>query len=451
MAKKREQPDDGRQRQSRKEILIARRQERQNRQVMLAVLAIVVLIGIVILVGVVNEVLLKPSSPVASVNGNELSMREWQERVRIQRAQLIIGLEDLADNFSQDIGQVQQFAGQQISLLEDSQTLGQLVLDQLIDERLVQEAVAERGLSISDVDVQKEIEESFSYFGGELPTPFPTATETVMPTPSLTPIPTSVITEVVPTNTPMPTVEIPTGTPFPTATPVTLDSFLESFAETINEFSELGVNEEAFRELVRAQLYQELLRDTLAEEEGLAEEAEHASFFYLSFATEDEADQAVNDIENDDFLTVWNTVKSEALIPDEDSTSIASEVLWRTQSDLEEFFSEELAETVFDLPLDEPSSVIVVPAFSEEGTDQYFIVLVSGREIRPLSEGALRTAKEELLTVWLEEQRLGDVEIFERWRANVPQRPILDRRFLQPPTPGPPTPTFELPTVEPSN
>lgn len=449
MAKKREQTNDEERRQSRKEVLLARKQQRQTRQIRIAIIGIAALLGVVLLIGVINELFIRPSSPVAVVNGEEISMREWRDRVTLQRAQLIIGLEDLAETFGQDIGQVQQFAGQQITLLEDPETLGQLVLDQLIDEHLIRQEAEVRGITVSEADVQEEIEASFNFFDGDVPTPLPTPTETIMPTPSLTPIPTAVITEVIPTNTPFPSPTMgPTSTPLPTATAVSLESFQERFNETVEGFNNLGVDEAEFREVVEAQLYQERLIEELVEERELSDEAMQVSFYYIAAQFEEDAAEVRSSIEETDFLTTWNSIRS---LPPTDTTEdspIASEILWRTENEIENLFAPEIAEAAFRLERSEASEIIMVPATEEGTTDRNYIIMVSGREIRPLSESAIRTAEQELLTSWLEEQRLSGVETFERWRTNVPRRPILDRRFLLPPTPGPATPTFALPSVD---
>ena len=176
MAKKRKQSIEEDRRQTRKEVLLARKQRRQTRQIRIAIIGIAALLGIVLLIGIINELFIKPSSPVAAVEGEEITLREWRERVILQRAQLIIGLEDLAETFNQDIGQIQQFAGQQITLLEEPETLGQLVLDQLIDEYLIRHEAQARGINVTEADVQQEIEESFNYFGGAVPIPLPTPT-----------------------------------------------------------------------------------------------------------------------------------------------------------------------------------------------------------------------------------------------------------------------------------
>ena len=450
MAKKRSQTQDERQRQSRKEVLQARRQQEQSRQVRLAVLAIVALLSVVIIAGLINTIFIRPLTPVALVQGVELAMSDWQERVRFQRSQMIVGIEDLAETFGQDIGQVQQFAGQQLVLLEQQpEVLGQAVLDEVINEQLISQAAVARGITVSDADVQSEIENSFNFFAGAPPTPLPTATETVIPTPSLTPIPTVVITEVVPTNTPFPTVEPgPTLPPAPTVTPVSLEAFQNDYNELIGRFEDHGSNEQIFRDIVRARLLEELLLDVLAEEEGLSEEAEHVSFYYLAYEAEDGSDQALSDIAADGYLNVWNTARSLPINEAGEGGPVASEVLWRTFDELENIFGLDFAEAVIDQELDVPGAVIIVPAADEEGADRYYIVQVSGRELRSLSEALLNNARQELLRSWLDAQRLTGVEIYERWRTNVPTNPIVDRRFLQPPTPGPPTPTFALPQTE---
>jgi hypothetical protein len=65
MAKKREENNEERTRQSRKDLLIQRQHDRQTRQIRLAILGIVGLQGVVVLIGIVNELLIKPDSPVA--------------------------------------------------------------------------------------------------------------------------------------------------------------------------------------------------------------------------------------------------------------------------------------------------------------------------------------------------------------------------------------------------
>jgi peptidyl-prolyl cis-trans isomerase D len=450
MAKKRRITLSEEQRQSRKEVLLARRQQRQRRQIFLVVGAIVALLLLVLVVGLVNELIVKPTQPVAVVTGRPIALRDWQTRVRLQRAQLILGIEDLAEALGQDIGQVQQFAGQQINLLLDDQTLGQLVLDELIDEEIIRQGAAARGIAVSDADLQKELEESFNYFEGVSPTATPTSTQTPVPTPSLTPIPTAVITEVVATVTPQPTPTVgPTSTPLPTSTPVTLESYEESLAEVLGRFKDLGIQETAFMELIRAQMLEERLRDALAAEQGVPNEAQQASFFYLTIGEEDEAEALLGQVTSQGFLTVWNGIRSRTPEEAEERSASARELIWRTQEDVAALFSSDVAEVVFNLPIGQPSELLVVPSMTDEAGDTFYLVQVSGREVRPLTQTEIDNLKNQAMQLWLDAQRTVDVEVFDRWRMNVPRRPMLDPRFLIAPTPAPEIPTGEAQPVMP--
>jgi cell division septation protein DedD len=448
MAKKRKQEEIEQQRQTRKEILLARKQEKQTRQVRLAVIGIIALLVVVFVIGIVNELIIKPTLPVAVVSGEEISLGEWQDRVRFQRAQLVIGIEDLEETVGGDVGLVQQFAGQQINLLLQPDVLGQLVLEDMIDDKIMRQSAEVRGITVTEAEVDARIEENFNYFGGESPTPFPTATQTVMPTPSLTPIPTAVITDVLPTNTPQPSPTAgPSATPIPTATAVSLEAFQEEVASTLDEFKAHGVSEETYRDFIRGQLYRDKLTEALAEAEGFLTEDEMVSMYFLAFDTEEEAEEAAAVLEEDDFLTVWNTIRSRPNDPESTDTSSASEVLWRQQDAIVNLYGQVVADAAFELDIDEVSDILVDEAATEEESDRYYIVSVSGREVRPLTESAIQQEKEQVMTNWLEGQAREGVETFDRWQQNVPQQPVLNPRFLVQPTQAAPQPTIPLPVV----
>ena len=114
MTKKRNSPENNR--LDPRELRDRRRRQRdaeERRQVLLAVGGILALIVVVVLIGVVNEFIVKPGQPVATVNGEEISTREWQKRVRYQRAQFISTIEEFYDTTNGNVGLVQQLLGQQ--------------------------------------------------------------------------------------------------------------------------------------------------------------------------------------------------------------------------------------------------------------------------------------------------------------------------------------------------
>jgi hypothetical protein len=454
MAKKPQTPTNGdaQQRQSRKEMLIARKRERQVRNLRIAGIVVLVLIGIVIAVALINELLITPDRAVATVGDREIALNEWQDRVTYERAQRIIYLENQLQAFGGDVGIVQQFGGSVINELLDPEGLGENVLNVMAEELVICDALAERGIEISDADVQNEINVNFGFFGeGISPTALPEPTQTIAPTPSLTPIPTAVITDIVPTETPFPTPTAgPTATPFPTATPMSEAAFQEEFGNIMTQVTGLGASEATYRQVVRAQMCRERLGEALAEEQSLSRLAPQASIFLIAADTEEAAAEVQEQIDADGFLTAWNTIQSR--VEDPAATEVpptsSFELLWRTQDAMESSVGPDVAAAAFELPVNEPSEPIAVD--NGDGTTTQYIIMVSGREERELSESEFETRRQEMVQLFADDLLTGNLQLNELWRTRVPTLPVLDSKFLAAPTATPEVAPVEevLPTVE---
>ncbi len=423
-------------RQSRKEILRARKQENQQRIIRIAAFAVGGILLLVLLVALVNELLVAPNRAVATVNGQQIALSDWQERVEFERAQRIISLEEQLANFDGDIGLVQQFSSQSIVELisENSESFGEAILDRMVDEEIIKQGAEDRGLVPTDVEIDERIGVLFNYYGGDSPTPLPSPTETIMPTPSLTPIG---FDEEGVGDPPLPVDDAPTSVPMPSPTPVSEAAFQQEFNDQIAQYKNLGIAEKTYRSVITRAIMAERLIDALAKEQELPEEDMHASFYYLVFGDEEEANAAAAELADTDFLTVWNTIRSRPPDPGNENVipATASEILWRTQDGIEGSFGLEVAEEAFNLPIDTPSDVIVIAG--TDGEPFYVIIMVNGREMRELSQGELQSRKEQLLQDFVAEGHLGDIEISELWRSRVPTSPILDPKFRQAPTPTP--------------
>ena len=194
-------------------------------------------------------------------------------------------------------------------------------------------------------------------------------------------------------------------------------------------------------------------------------EAEMASIYTLTFEGEDAAQDALEQVEDEDFLTVWNTIRSRPADDpttddsdtgeEEEADPTASEVLWRTQEQIEQQFGQNVAEAAFELPIGEPSEVLTQTVQTQdasgEATDDtvYNVIQVSGREVRDLTEAAIENQRQQLVSDLVTEQRQGglaQINIDQIWRARVPTQPILDPSFLAPP----PTQPAPLPTQPPA-
>lgn len=425
------------QRQSRKEILRERKQEEQLRNVRIGVVIVGFLLAAVVLVALVNEYILSPRREVATVAGENITLQEWQDRVTFERAQRIITLEDQLEMLNDDVGMVQQFSGQAINELQSYEGLGEATLNRMAQDKLMIQALEERGVTISDEEIDRRIEEAYNYFGGEPPKQLPTPTQSADPTPSLTPI--AVGDEADAAEEALPLEPPPTGEPVPTATPVSEESFQQEFGELIDRYKSFGVNEGVYRSLVASSVASEKLLDILAEEAELPEEDAHASAFILIYPSEEEAQEALSEIEATDFLTVWNTIKSTP--PGEVTETVpatATEILWQTMDSVSGGVGPEVAEAIFNTPIDQASAVIEVAG--PDGNPGYLVVMPSGREMRTLSENELRSRKVQILSQYLDDAMSTEVEIGEFWRSRVPTLPILNPKFLQPPTPTPQLP-----------
>ncbi len=475
MAKKTKQDAVELERLSRKEFLRQRKQAEQTRQIRLAVIGVGTLLGLILLTAIIVEYVVRPRQAIVRVGEETISLSEWQERVRFERAQILIGVESAVDTFfNGDIGQAQlvfgQQLGQQLSILQDPEVFGEQVLNQMIDEILVRQEAQARGITVTSEDVDALIGERYSYFDGGLPTPLPTGTNTPVPTPSITPIPTAIITdtegitEVVTLEpTIAPTVG-PTSTPLPTSTPVSLEAFEEAYDEELTAYRDRGVNDELFRYVAEQQLYQERLLEALAEEKDdeINREELQVSLYVLSFGSEAEAVDYQQRIADTDYLTVWNTLRSDLLAnppvapvvtedgvtetPEEPtSTATATEYVWRNQEGLELTLGITVTATILDdLSIGETSDIVMNAG--ADGLVTYYIVQLSGRELRPVTETVIEQQKVEFFSAWLEEVRIDGFEDLGGWRSRAPRQPAIDARYLvaQPTfTPAP------VPTVAP--
>ena len=84
-------------RQSRKEILRAQKHEEQMRIVRIAAIIVGAIILLVVIIAIVNEYFLMPNRSVATVNGQPVTLSDWQERVKYERAQRIMTLEGILE------------------------------------------------------------------------------------------------------------------------------------------------------------------------------------------------------------------------------------------------------------------------------------------------------------------------------------------------------------------
>jgi parvulin-like peptidyl-prolyl isomerase len=284
------------------------RKEREAKQIKSALIATGVVIGLALILlayVLVDSFIVQPNIAVARVGDAEIKAGDFKSNVIYSRLNML----STANNYAYyaqlfgDSGSQFKSAGiELVAQLNNTELMGENVLNQMIDDQLIREEAAKRGITVSDDEIQEALQASFAFYpmGTKTPTITPTTVNTptwsseqfalINPTETATPEPTStatpegweptaeataiVETEVVPeesTPTTGPTAtEIPTVTPTPTV--YTTKLYGKELGNYLDEVKAYGITrkqiEEIFRaDLLRTKLLEEITKDMLPQEE----------------------------------------------------------------------------------------------------------------------------------------------------------------------------------------
>ncbi|MBL7199370.1 MAG: peptidylprolyl isomerase [Anaerolineae bacterium] len=228
---------------TKKQLSRHQREERQLRWIRIAVGTLVALVVIIVGVGLISQ----KTRALAVVNDQKISVTEYQKRTRFwyhfYNDYLVPGYFDSADPEQRD----EFYRG---------------ISEQLIEEALVREEAQKRDLSVTDQEIQIEIEEAWfqHYRVRRTPTPVPT------PDPEATPT--------------------PEGTPLPTPTPDTEETFTATYEEFVDKvLKPARLSQGYFRQMVEATVLKRKLEAAMVTE--VPAEEEQVDFRYT--VTQDEA------------------------------------------------------------------------------------------------------------------------------------------------------------------
>ncbi len=278
MAKRREkQPRE----LTRKQIVINRRQREQSRRVMIFTGAVIALALLVLAAGLLDQFVLKPNSAIAKVGDVTIRTKDFWHRVALQRSNLenqLAQYRRLDAQFSTEGGQ-SIFASQinQLqALLSNQELLSQQVLDRMIDEEVIRQVAAQRGITVSPEEIEAELRSQIARGRGAITEPEATATAQAQIEATAT------ASAWTPTPTPTPNPEggeaqEPTPTPVPSPTPtvhiLTDEEYqqgLEELTRTLDQVA--GISLEEYRRLIEVQLLEQKLREEIAKEVPTTEE-----------------------------------------------------------------------------------------------------------------------------------------------------------------------------------
>mgnify|MGYP001152470286 CR=1 FL=1 len=429
---------------SKKHLARLERERRQNRIILIASIAIIVIVVALLSYGSIEQYLIQPNQPVARVGDDAVTTHEFQAYARYMRFQYIQQYAQYA-SFAQMFGtsaeETQTYLAQywsQVNYQLEPNTLGQDVLDQVINFSLVKQYADENGIVVSKEDIDRAVEEFFGYYPSGTPTT--AATREILPTSTLSaaqmtlvpPTATATMTatvestesaesaEATPTATLEPTATLaptatasgPTATsePLPTPTEYTEDAYKENYNSYVDYLdANVGISSADLRWIIEMRLYQDAVYDIITAD--VAESHDQVWARHIVVADEATALDVLNRLENgEDFATLAAELS-------QDTTTAA------TGGDLGWFAvgvqDAELEKVAFNLNIGQLSEPIQTTAGWE-------IVQTLGHEVRQLTNDELEQARSSVFQIWLDEQRdTRDVQVFDIWTTRVPTVPTL--------------------------
>ncbi len=423
--------------ETKKHVARLERERRQVTAIRTIAISMIVLVALLLGYGYLDINYLQLRKPVAVVNGEKITVTQWQERVQLQRVNLGNSLQRfqiLQQSFGMDTSQQQQ---QIVASLQLPELLGQQVLDQMIDDVLIKQEAERRGITVSADEVERSIQDVYQFFPDGTPTPTVTPTSFEYPTltskqltlyPS-TATPTEVLTFTpTPTSTPdlavTPTATSTTAPPTPTfvpeaatatATPYTLDVFKSDFSKTVEEFKSYGVSEATLRGAYETQLLRDKVLEAVTADVPRTEEQVWARHILVP----DEATAITVQgllARGVDFAQVAADFST-----DTGSKDSGGDLGWHIKS----YFVPEFADAAFSQEI----GTISEPVQTQFG---FHIIQVLDRQELPVSADDYEQNRQTAFTDWLTKSRDdSDVTTSDGWKGHIPPMPEFLSQYVQ--------------------
>jgi peptidyl-prolyl cis-trans isomerase D len=415
---------------SKKHLDRLHREQRQTRT--LIGVAIVVIAAVILLIGygVLDQTVLQLRKPALTVNGESISMREFQVRVRAQRQALIdqymqyyqfglmLGMDPTTDQ------SLSQYLGQISSQLDNSSTIASQVILDARDAILIRQYAEANGIAAAPEEVQQAIHAAYGYYPEGSPTPTLTAAMLASSTLSSTQLalitPTMTLTPA-PTRTQVPTVTpdlsaTPTSVPSltPTATAYTEEGFQSNFQLGLDYYSKLEMSEADYRTIYfEDALNRRHVTDLVTADVPHEQDMVWARHILV-------ADEETAKIVRDQLLAGvdFATLAAQYSI-DTSNKDTGGDLGWFSKGTM----VAEFENAAWALKIGEISQ----PVQSQYG---WHIIQVLGHEVRPLADSDYQNAVNTAFESWLQEQRdAADVVFADDWVNFVPDTPTLQQAF----------------------
>lgn len=405
------------------------REARQERLLFLALGSVALLVLLVFGLGVISTnyggvgtlLAMQFNQPIAIVNGQAISIRDYQTQLRYSATNLNAQLQQ-ATLYLQQVGNDPTLAFLKASYEQQQQQVAMRLLslptemfETLIEDELVRQEAARRNITVTADEVDEEIEQYVGYLrptptptAGPSPTPTktgtPTRTPTLTPTFTPSPLPTGTITPTTPTATPT---LGPTETPEPTPTLMSYQAYLDEkkkLFETLTKNTQ--VNEATIRKMIETAILRRKLQKALADE--LPTTAEQVQARHILVKTYEDAVKLQDRLnKGEDFARL-----AQELSEDTGSKEQGGELGWFARGTM----VKEFEDAAFALQPNQISQPITT-------TFGVHLIQVTAREAnRELEPNALAQVQNGALTTWLQKAAVDPKNKIERFynEAYVP-------------------------------
>jgi len=403
-----------------------------GRLIFVGIGAAIAVIAVLLVIAFVVEGLIRPNQSVATVNGQNISMADFTQRFRLERAlqNAIINnvINDAVEEFGVDANQAAQTVlgaepyATYYNELNTPEVMGLRVVDDMVNQRLIEKYATENNITVTDEQIEKKINEVIGYdpeavalIGTD---PIATPEPSLTPTPFVSPTPAPSAT---PTEEPTATATLEGGitvTPVNTAAPTATAAATRSSDQVRTDYEaekqtlisqvagQAGVSEQTVRDYFRFLALKNAIGDIVSE--NTEDTTLYADVRHILVATVEEAA---------DLIAALNAGESFSELAKANSTDTGSganggELDWAPISN----YVPEFADAVKNAEI----GAIVGPVESEFGQH---IIQVRAREQREATEAEISRARQLALDAWLEELRTtneGNFTTTSNWVNSVP-------------------------------
>ncbi len=386
-------------------IIEARRaRERKRQQRYWTAAGIVGLVLLLIFgVGLYDTWVRQPSEPIAVVDGQSIRTDTYQKYVRFIRGQARSRLQQLLaqqQQFGDDpsFAQFKQLIEQNIRQAQaQEQGAPQQAFDTLIDTELIKAEAKQRGINVTDqeldAEVQRQVAASKGYVTEAQATATSSAAITATATAQAQPSPTPTATPQS-TLTPAPGVtETQPIAPEPSPTPphiITADEFKLEYTNLLTNLGRgVGWSEAEYREVVRNDLLHRKLNEQFAVTVPTTTEQIHARHILVD--TQEQADGVLQRLKNGESFEAL----AKELSKDTSNKDQAGDLGWFPRGQMVKPFED----AAFALKPNEFSAPV------QTNFGYHIIQLLEGPGLRPLDASALRQKQSAALSNWLSERK----------------------------------------------